>query len=98
MKITPMYDYVLIKVRAAKEESAGGIFLGEAGSSDALIGDVIELGQGVLLESGSVCPLPLRIGDSVVLPPHLGSSMMKIEGHEFALLRAREILAVITPR
>lgn len=98
MKITPMYDYVLIKVRAQKEESVGGIFLGEAGDNDALIGDVIEIGQGVLLESGRVCPLPLSVGDSVVLPPHLGSSMMKIEGREYALLRAREILAVITNR
>lgn len=98
MKITPMYDYVLIKVRAQKEESTGGIFLGEGGESDALIGDVIEVGPGVLLESGRVAPLPLSVGDSVVLPPHLGSSMMKIEGREFALLRAREILAVITNR
>lgn len=98
MKITPMYDNVLIKVRSKKESSCGGIFLGEAGENDALIGDVIEIGQGVLLEDGRVSPLPLNVGDSVVLPPHLGSSMMKIEGEDFAILRAREILAVISDR
>lgn len=98
MKIYPMYDYVLIKVRAKKEESLGGIFLGEAGENDALIGDVIEVGPGVLLESGSVAPLPLSAGNSVVLPPHIGSSMMKIEGVNYALLRAREILAIISDR
>lgn len=98
MKITPMYDYVLIKVRAKKEESVGGIFIGEAGENDALIGDIVEVGPGVLLESGRVAPLPLSAGDSVILPPHLGSSMMKIEGEMYALLRAREILATISNR
>lgn len=98
MKITPMYDYVLIKVRVKKEESTGGIFLGEAGENDALIGDVIEVGPGVLLESGKVAPLPLAVGNSVILPPHLGTSMVKIEGESFALLRAREVLATISDR
>lgn len=98
MKITPMYDNVLIKVRAKNESSLGGIFLGEAGENDALIGDIVEVGPGVLLESGRVAPLPLSVGNSVVLPPHLGSSMIKIEGETFALLRAREILAVISDR
>lgn len=96
MKISPMYDYVLIKVRAQKEQSVGGIFLGEAGDNDALIGDVLEVGPGVLLESGSVARLPLSVGNSVILPPHIGSSLMKIEGEEVALLRAREILAIIS--
>ena len=98
MKITPMYDHVLIKVREVKESSVGGIFLGEAGDSDALIGDIVEVGPGVLLESGRVSQLPLSVGESVVLPPHLGSSMLKIEGEEYAILRAREILAVISDR
>ena len=98
MKITPMYDYVLIKVRAKKEESLGGIFIGEAGENDALIGDIVEVGPGVLLESGRVAPLPLSAGDSVILPPHLGTSMIKIEGETYALLRAREILATISNR
>ena len=98
MKLKPMYDYVVIRVRPVAEKSTGGIFLGESGGNDALIGDILEVGPGVLLESGELCPLPVKAGDCVLLPPHLGSQEMKIEGEQLAILRAREILAVITSR
>lgn len=98
MKITPAYDYVVIRVRAVEKSSTGGIFLGESKDNDALIGDVLEVGPGVLLESGELCPLMLKAGDSVLLPPHIGSSLMTIAGEELAVLRAREVLGVVTSR
>lgn len=98
MKLLPMYDQVVIRVEPESEKSAGGIFLGEGGSNAALIGQVLEVGPGVLLESGELCPLPVKVGHWVVLPPHIGSSEMNIDGERLAIMRAREILAIITDR
>lgn len=98
MKLTPMYDHVVIKLRPATEKSVGGIILSGASENAATIGDITEVGPGVLLESGELCPLPLNVGDSVVLPPHATSQSLSVEGFECVILRAREILAVITPR
>jgi chaperonin GroES len=98
MKLAPMYDQVLIRVEPEKQKTESGIYLGDGGGNEALIGQVLEVGPGVLLESGELCPLPVKVGHWVVLPPHIGSSEMTIDGERLAIMRAREILAIIVDR
>lgn len=98
MKITPMYDHVVVKLRPANEKSIGGILLSSSTENSAVIGDVVEVGPGVLLESGEICPLPIKAGDAVVLAPHATSQTVTVEGYECVIIRTREILATLSPR
>jgi chaperonin GroES len=94
MKIRPLHDRILAKRVAEEEKTAGGLFIPDTAKEKPLQAEIIAVGNGKLMENGSVRPLDVKAGDKVLIGKYSGSEV-KIDGEEHLILREDDILAVV---
>jgi len=74
--------------------SAGGIVLPGSATEKPAQGEVIAVGPGKRLDSGSTQPVDLKVGDIVVFGKY-SSNTVKIGDEELLILNESEIFGVI---
>jgi chaperonin GroES len=94
MKIRPLYDRVIVKRVNEEEKTKGGIIIPDTAKEKPLEGKVVAVGNGKLLEDGSVRPLQVKVGDRILFGKYSGTEV-KLEGEEHLIIREDEILGVI---
>ena len=95
MNIRPLYDRVVVR-RNEESTSAGGIVLTSASKEVQNRGEVIAVGDGLVLENGDIRALQVKVGDQVIFPQHMhGAITIEEEGVEYVILAEREIAGVI---
>lgn len=94
MRIRPLDDRVLIKPIEAEDKTAGGIVLPDSAKEKSQRGEVVEIGNGKLLDTGDRAPLAVKKGDRVVFGKYAGTEI-KIDGTQHQIMREHEILAVL---
>jgi chaperonin GroES len=94
MKIRPLQDRVIIQRMEEEEKTKGGIIIPETAKEKPLEGKVVAVGNGKVLEDGSVRPLDIKEGNRVLFSKYAGTEI-KIEGEEFLMMREDDILGVI---
>ena len=92
--VRPLQDRILVKQLAEEEKTKGGIIIPDAAKEKPHQGKVVAVGKGKKLEDGSVRPLDIKEGDTVLFEKYAGS-MIKIGSEEYMIMREEEILAVI---
>ena len=90
--IQPLRDGVVVIPEPAAKESDGGIILASVVKTKYLIGEVVAVGRGRMLEDGTINRMEVKIGDQVVFAAEAGR---KIEGTDQVLMCEFEILAVV---
>jgi len=78
----------------AEEKTAGGIVLPDTAKEKPLMGKIIAVGPGKLLENGKRAKLSVKVKDEVIFGKYAGSDF-KIEGKDYKVLRESEILGVV---
>jgi chaperonin GroES len=94
MKLKPLEDRIVVKPQEAEAVTAGGIVLPEAAKEKPLMGKVVSVGNGKLLDSGKRGQMSVKKGD-VVLYGKYGGSEIEIDGVEYKILREDEVLGII---
>ena len=94
MAIQPLGDRILVKSLEGDEKSPGGIILPEMAKEKPQEGKVMAVGKGRLLEDGTVKPLEIKVGDTVLYAKYSGTEVNHGE-NEFLILREDDILAVL---
>jgi chaperonin GroES len=94
MKITPLYDRVLLKRIEEQEVKKGGIIIPDTAKEKPQEAEVIAAGKGRVNEDGKVTPLEVKKGDRVLIGKYSGTEV-NIDGVEHVILREEEILAKI---
>ena len=94
MKVTPLYDRVLLKRLEEQEVKKGGIIIPDTAKEKPQEAEVIAVGKGRVNEDGKVVPLEVKKGDRVLVGKYSGTEV-KIDGVEHIILREEEILAKI---
>jgi len=94
MKITPLYDRVLLKRIEEKEVKRGSIIIPDTAKEKPQEAEVIACGKGKLTDEGKIVPLAVKAGDKVLIGKYAGTEVT-IDGEEHVILREDEILAVI---
>jgi chaperonin GroES len=92
MKITPLYDRVLLKRIEEQEVRRGGIIIPDTAKEKPQEAEVIAAGKGKLDDSGKLIPLEVKKGDRVLIGKYSGTEVT-IDGVEHVILREEEILA-----
>ena len=94
MAIQPLGYRILVKLMEEEEKSPGGIILPDTAKEKPQEGKVVAVGKGRLLEDGTVRPLEIKVGDTVLFAKYTGTEVNHDE-KEFTILREDDILAVL---
>ena len=94
MKIRPLHDRVVIKRIEAERTTASGIVIPDSAGEKPDQGEVIAIGNGKLLENGSVRALDVKVGDRVLFSKY-GHQTVKVDGEELLVVREEELLGVL---
>jgi chaperonin GroES len=94
MTLRPLHDRVLVKRIEEKEQIRGGIIIPDTAKEKPQEGEVVAVGQGKVLDSGTRVEMALKAGDRVLFGKYSGSEV-KLDGEEFLIMREDEVLGVI---
>lgn len=86
MNVKPLGERVLIKVKASEEKTSGGLIIPQASQEKTQEGTVTAIGESD--------KITVKIGDNVMYDKYAGTSL-KINGEDYLIIKAEEILAVI---
>ncbi len=92
--IRPLHDRVLARRIEQEEEVRGGIIIPDTAKEKPQEAEVVAAGPGKLNDSGDRSPIDVKSGDRILIGKYSGSEI-KLNGHEYVILREDEILAVI---
>ena len=94
MKLKPLDDRVVVSPEEAEETTAGGIVLPDSAQEKPMMGKVVAVGDGKLLDSGSRAKVAVKKGEVVLYGKYAGSDV-EVDGKEYKILRESEILGVL---
>jgi chaperonin GroES len=94
MNIRPLHDRVVIKRLEEERTSAGGIVIPDSATEKPMRGEVVAIGPGKMLDSGSLIPLGVTQGDTVLFGKYSGTEV-KVEGQDLVVMREDDIMGVI---
>jgi chaperonin GroES len=95
MKISPLYDRVLLKRIEEQEVRKSGIIIPDTAKEKPQEAEVIAVGKGKMTDEGKVVPLEVKKGDKVLIGKYSGTEVT-VDGVEHVILREEEILAKLS--
>jgi chaperonin GroES len=94
MKLNPMHDRVAVRLVEPETTTASGIVIPDNAKEKPSTGDVVAIGSGRVLETGTRVPLTVKVGDRVLFGKFAGQSV-KVNGEEYTILREEDIFAIV---
>jgi chaperonin GroES len=94
MKLRPLDDRIIVRPEEAEEKTAGGIVLPDTAKEKPLMGKVIAVGPGKLLDSGKRAEVAVKKNDTVLFAKY-GGNDIKIDGVEYKILHESDILGIV---
>jgi len=93
LKIQPLGDRLVVKVaEVVEEKTKAGLYVPDTAKEKPQEGEVLAVGPGALNEKGERIPMEVAVGDRVLFSKY-GGTEVKIDGEEYLILSARDILA-----
>ena len=92
--LKPLGDRVVVKPKARAETTRSGIALPDTATERPEQGNVLSVGPGRVLDSGTRASLDIKVGDTVLFAKY-GGTEFKLEDEDLLILTERDILAVI---
>ena len=95
-KITlkPLGNRVLVQRLEPEEKMKGGIILPDSAKKKQESARVVAIGDGKKTDDGTTLPMPVNIGDVVLMDKYSGQEV-SIEDEEYMILKADDIIAII---
>lgn len=97
MSLQPLRDFLVVSVTKsnADEKMGGGLLYKPATVDEKIVtGTVVAAGSGYLTDSGTVVPLEVKAGDSILFNKQM-SVEVKHNGETLYLLREEHILSAV---
>ena len=94
MTIKPLYDRVVVRRLDAETTTKSGIIIPDKAAEKPNQGEVIAVGEGAVLEDGSVRALTVRVGDRVLFGKYAGTEIDNGDD-QLIVMKEADILAVI---
>jgi chaperonin GroES len=95
MKLTPLFNNVIVKASSREEVTKSGIVLPETLDKEKPEkGEVIACGTGKLLDNGQTAPMRVKVGDQVLFKKY-SPDEIKIDGQDYLVLSESDIIAII---
>ena len=94
MKFAPLNDRILVKRSDSEQTTKSGIIIPDNAQEKPMQGIVKAVGPGKSADDGSLRPLLVQEGNTVLFRKYAGTDV-KIEGEEHLIMREDEILAIV---
>jgi chaperonin GroES len=94
MNIRPLHDRIVAKRLAEEDKTAGGLIIPDSAKEKPLQAKVIAVGNGKSLDNGTIQPLTIKPGDTVLIGKYAGSEV-KLDGALHLILREDDVLAIL---
>jgi len=93
-KLKPLEDRIVVKPGEEEEMTVSGIVIPDTAKEKPQEGSVVAVGPG-RFEDGNRVPLDVAVGDKVIYSKY-GGTEVKVEGDEYLILSARDVLAILS--
>lgn len=94
MKIKPLYDRVVLKMLEAEEKTSYGLILTASAQEKPQYAEVVAVGSGCSPDGKESVEMAVKPGDKVITSKYSGTEV-KIDGEEYTIVKAADILAVV---
>jgi chaperonin GroES len=94
MEFKPLNDRILVDRVEEPTTTPSGIIIPATAKEKPLRGSVLAVGPGRTAEDGTVTPLAVAVGDTIVFGKYAGTEL-KIDGVERTILREDDVLGVV---
>ena len=94
MAIRPLHDRVLVRRLEGDKKTQGGIVIPDSAAEKPMEGEVVSVGNGILLDNGELRTLDVKAGDKVLFGKYSGTEV-KVDGEELIVMREGDIMGVI---
>ncbi len=95
MKVSPLFDNVLIEPMKQEEKTSSGILLPQTADKERPeTGKVIAVGKGKKNKDGNLIPMVVKPGDKVLFTKY-GPNEIKVNNKEYLIARQDDILAIV---
>jgi chaperonin GroES len=92
--LKPLEDRIVVQPSEEEETTTSGIVIPDTAKEKPQEGSVVAVGPG-RFEDGNRVPLDVSVGDKVIYSKY-GGTEVKVEGEEYLILSARDVLAVLS--
>ena len=90
--LKPLEDRIAVLPSEEEQTTVSGIVIPDTAKEKPQEGEVMAVGPG-RFEDGQRIPMDVHVGDQVVYSKY-GGTEVKVEGEEYLVLSARDVLAV----
>jgi len=95
MSLRPLHDRILVeRLDEAEQKSSGGIIIPDSAKEKPQQGRVVAAGNGKKKDDGTVVPLEVKAGDTILFGKYAGSEVT-VDDNEYLIMREDEALAII---
>jgi len=94
MKIRPLQDRVIVRRIESEQKTAGGIIIPDTAKEKPSEGEIVAVGSGIRGEDGTITPLDVKAGDTVLFGKY-GGTDVAVDGEDLIILRESDVLGII---
>lgn len=94
LTLRPLGNRVLVQRLEQEETLKGGILLPDTAKKKQEMAKVVAVGKGKTTEEGKILPMPVKVGDEILMDKYSGQEV-SIDNEEFIVLRSDDIIAII---
>lgn len=92
--IRPLGDRIVIRRLSEEEKTAGGIIIPDTAKEKPQEGEVIAVGNGKILDNGSLHKPDVKKGDKILFSKYAGTEV-RVDGDDLLVVREDDILGVV---
>jgi chaperonin GroES len=93
--LKPLEDRIVVQANEGDEMTSSGLVIPDTAKEKPQEGTVVAVGEGRWDEDGEKrIPVDVKVGDTVIYSKY-GGTEVKVEGEEYLILSARDVLAVV---
>lgn len=93
-KVRPLQDRLIVERLDSEEKTTSGLYIPDTAKEKPQQGKVMAVGKGRVKEDGSIQPLDVRAGDTILFGKYSGTEI-KIDGNEFIIMREDDVLGIV---
>jgi chaperonin GroES len=94
LNVKPLGDRILVEAVEEKEVKKGGIIIPDTAKEKPMESVIVALGTGKVDDNGKKVPFEVKKGDRVLVSKY-GGTEIKIDGKEYKILNADDVLAIL---